>query len=48
MLAGLVDAENEQLLNGSGVAPDLVGLVATSASRPSARPAPTSTPSPRP
>jgi HK97 family phage major capsid protein len=31
MLAGLIDAENEQLLNRSGVAPDLVGLVATPA-----------------
>jgi HK97 family phage major capsid protein len=30
MLAGLVDAENGQLLEGSGTAPDLVGLVATS------------------
>lgn len=30
MLAGLIDAENEQLLNGAGVAPDLTGLLVAS------------------
>lgn len=29
MLAGLIDAENAQLLNGTGVAPNLTGLLAT-------------------